>query len=152
SSAAGETGKVKKTAWEVVLTATPVILTMLATVLAGLSSSEMTLSQYFRSVAAQNQSKAGDQWGLFQAKRIRGTTLEMEVSLLPGLARPGGYLDPSLLEAAARRLAAKLRQAEKEAEEFLKAGTTNGPSKAAEAFHQAAREKVAQAGKNTQAL
>src|SRR5437016_9669798 len=58
------------------LAAVPVVLTVMATILAGLSSSEMTQSMYFRSLASQNQAKAGSQWGFFQAKRIRGTTME----------------------------------------------------------------------------
>ena len=59
------------TAWGKVLSATPVVMTVIATMLAGLSSSEMTRAQYDRSLAAQQQSKAGDQWGFFQAKRLR---------------------------------------------------------------------------------
>ena len=42
----------------------------------------MTRVQYHRAVAAQNQSKAGDQWSFFQAKRVRGTTLEMAIQQL----------------------------------------------------------------------
>ncbi len=71
-----------KTLWDSILTSTPVILTVVATLLAGLSSSEMTRAQYHRSLAAQHQSKVADQWGFFQAKRIRGTSLETEVDLL----------------------------------------------------------------------
>src|SRR3954469_18852371 len=71
--------------WGLILTSTPVVLTVLATTFAGLSSSEMTRSMYFRSLAAQHQSKAGDQWAFFQAKRIRGTTLESTVELLQGI-------------------------------------------------------------------
>ena len=67
------------------LAAAPVALTVLATVLAGLSSSEMTRSMYYRSLAAQEQSKAGSQWEFFQAKRIRGTTLETSGDLLRSL-------------------------------------------------------------------
>lgn len=59
------------TRWGKVLNATPVIMTVIATMLAGLSSSEMTKAQYDRSLAAQHQSKAGDQWSFFQAKRLR---------------------------------------------------------------------------------
>src|SRR6476620_7852057 len=55
-----------------VLTATPVAMAVVATMLAGLASSEMTKAQYDRSLAAQQQSKAGDQWSFFQAKRLRG--------------------------------------------------------------------------------
>jgi hypothetical protein len=63
------------------LTATPIVMTVVATMLAGLSSSEMTRAQYDRSLAAQQQSKAGDQWSFFQAKRLRSamqhSTLDM---------------------------------------------------------------------------
>src|SRR5262249_54179465 len=58
------------------LAAIPVALTVLATIFAGMSSSEMTRSMYFRSLAAQHQAKTGSQWGFFQAKKMRGTTLE----------------------------------------------------------------------------
>src|SRR5689334_21931573 len=68
------------------LAAVPVALTVLATILAGLSSSEMTRSMYFRSLAAQDQSKAGSQWAFFQAKRMRGTTLDANGDLLRALA------------------------------------------------------------------
>ncbi len=64
----------------------PVALTVLATALAGMSSGEMTQSMYYRSLASQHQSKAGDQWSFFQAKRIRGTSLEGNVQLLRNLA------------------------------------------------------------------
>ncbi|PTY07591.1 hypothetical protein DB347_04985 [Opitutaceae bacterium EW11] len=57
--------------WGKILGATPVVMTVVATLLAGLSSSEMTRAQYDRSLAAQLQSKAGDQWSFFQAKRLR---------------------------------------------------------------------------------
>src|SRR5882724_812097 len=63
---------VPHTQWGRILTATPVIMTIVATMLAGLASSEMTRAQYDRSLAAQQQSKAGDQWSYFQAKRLRG--------------------------------------------------------------------------------
>jgi hypothetical protein len=56
-------------------------MTVVATMLAGLASSEMTRAQYDRSLAAQLQSKAGDQWSFFQAKKLRSalqhTTLDM---------------------------------------------------------------------------
>jgi hypothetical protein len=54
------------------LTAMPVVMTVIATLLAGLASSEMTKAQYDRAFGAQLQSKAGDQWAFFQAKRLRG--------------------------------------------------------------------------------
>lgn len=72
------------TLWGKVLSATPVIMTVVATMLAGLSSSEMTRAQYSRSLAAQQQSKAGDQWNFFQGKKLRGAvqrnTLDMIAS------------------------------------------------------------------------
>ena len=46
--------------WGKLFAATPVIMTVIATMLAGLASSEMTRAQYDRSLAAQQQSKAGD--------------------------------------------------------------------------------------------
>jgi len=104
----------RRTAWDSVLTATPVMLTVLATVLAGLSNSEMTLAQYHRALAAQFQSKAGDQWNFFQAKRIRGTSLEMTIGLLNTASTPG-EMKPSLLQISADRMVQELRRAQKEA-------------------------------------
>src|SRR3954464_11553039 len=63
---------VPQTTFGKILTATPVAMAVIATMLAGLASSEMTKAQYDRSLAAQQQSKAGDQWSFFQAKRLRG--------------------------------------------------------------------------------
>jgi hypothetical protein len=72
------------TKWGKVLGATPVVLTVLATMLAGLASSEMTTAQYDRALAAQQQSKAGDQWNFFQGKKLRSglqhSTLDTIVS------------------------------------------------------------------------
>jgi Domain of unknown function (DUF4337) len=62
-----------KTLWDTILGATPVALTVLATILAGLSSAEMTKAQYHRSLAAQEQSKTSDEWAYFQAKKYRST-------------------------------------------------------------------------------
>src|SRR5262245_5101705 len=78
-----------KPAWDLILTTTPVVLTVLGTILAGLSNSEMTLAQYYRTLAAQSQAKVADQWSFYQAKRIRGTTLETTVDLMPLQAQPG---------------------------------------------------------------
>ena len=85
---ASEPAKQPKNTWETMITLTPVMLTLLATVLAGLSSSEMIQAQYYRSMAAQNQSKAGDQWGFFQAKRIRSTIAERLLDQKPGIPGP----------------------------------------------------------------
>jgi hypothetical protein len=77
---------VPQTLWGRILTATPIVMTVVATALAGLASSEMTRAQYDRSLAAQQQSKAGDQWGLFQAKRLRGAMQRSTLDLLQATA------------------------------------------------------------------
>jgi hypothetical protein len=64
---------VPQTIWGKVLSATPVVMTVVATMLAGLASSEMTRAQYGRALGAQQQSKTGDQWAFFQAKRLRSS-------------------------------------------------------------------------------
>ena len=73
---------VPQTQWGKILTATPVIMTVIATMLAGLASSEMTRAQYDRALAAQQQSKAGDQWSFFQAKRVRAALQRNTADLL----------------------------------------------------------------------
>ena len=90
---------VPQTTWGKVLTATPVIMTVVATMLAGLASSEMTRAQYSRSLAAQRQSKAGDQWGYFQAKRLRGALQRNTFDLLQNTAEVHP-LDSAALEKA----------------------------------------------------
>jgi hypothetical protein len=87
-----------QTKWGKILGMTPIVMTVIATMLAGLASSEMTKAQYDRSLAAQLQSKAGDQWSYYQAKKLRSAvahnTLDLlaatsEVSPLEGSALPG---------------------------------------------------------------
>jgi hypothetical protein len=73
---------IQQTPWGKILIATPIIMTVIATALAGLASSEMTRAQYNRSLAAQQQSKAGDQWGYFQAKRLRGAIQRNTIDIL----------------------------------------------------------------------
>ena len=65
-----------------IISATPIVMTVIATMLAGLASSEMTKAQYDRSLAAQQQSKAGDQWSFFQAKRLRSALQHNTLDLL----------------------------------------------------------------------
>ena len=101
-----------KSKWETIVTLTPVMLTLLATVLAGLSSSEMIQAQYYRSLAAQNQSKAGDQWGFFQAKRIRGTIVERLLDQKPGIP---GRVEPEQLRHVVERLADRYQSAKEQA-------------------------------------
>jgi hypothetical protein len=80
--------------WGKILAATPIIMTVVATALAGLASSEMTHAQYDRALAAQLQSKAGDQWGYFQAKKMRSAMQHDTLDLLQTVA-PSEPLDPS---------------------------------------------------------
>lgn len=68
--------------WGKLLAATPIVMTVIATMLAGLATSEMTKAQYDRSLAAQLQSKAGDQWGYFQAKKLRSAVAHNTLDLL----------------------------------------------------------------------
>ncbi|HUI05745.1 MAG TPA: DUF4337 family protein [Verrucomicrobiae bacterium] len=70
--------------WGRILTATPIVMTVIATALAGLASSEMTRAQYVRSLGAQQQSKAGDQWNFFQAKRLRSALQKNALDILQG--------------------------------------------------------------------
>ena len=71
-----------QTTWGKILSATPIVMTVIATLLAGLASSEMTRAQYDRALGAQLQSKAGDQWGYFQAKKLRGAMQRNSLELL----------------------------------------------------------------------
>jgi hypothetical protein len=82
-------GAAPQTIWGKLLTSTPVVMTVLATLLAGLSNSEMSRAQYDRALAAQQQSKVGDQWAFFQAKRLRGATLRANLQLLHATAEVG---------------------------------------------------------------
>jgi hypothetical protein len=70
------------TKWGKILGVTPIIMTVIATMLAGLASSEMTKAQYDRSLAAQLQSKAGDQWSYYQAKKLRSAVARNTLDLL----------------------------------------------------------------------
>ena len=97
---------IPQTTWGKILSATPVVMTVVATMLAGLASSEMTRAQYDRSLAAQQQAKAGDQWGYFQAKKLRGAlqrnTLDIvlattEVHPLEAAALPAPVNDATLV-------------------------------------------------------
>src|SRR5271170_649011 len=65
-----------------ILGATPIVMTVIATMLAGLASSEMTKAQYDRAMAAQLQSKAGDQWSYYQAKKLRSAVAHNTLDLL----------------------------------------------------------------------
>ncbi len=75
-------GEEPKTLTARILASTPVVMTVVATLLAGLSNGEMTRAQYDRGLAAQLQSKVGDQWSFFQAKKLRGATLKASLEML----------------------------------------------------------------------
>jgi hypothetical protein len=85
-------------------------MTVIATMLAGLASSEMTRAQYDRAYAAQLQAKAGDQWSYFQAKKLRSSIqrnsldmLEATVEIHPlntdALNKAGAPVDAAILDA-----------------------------------------------------
>jgi len=80
-----------------ILGATPVVMAVVATMLAGLASSEMTKAQYDRSLGAQQQSKAGDQWSFFQAKRLRGAIQRNTADLLQTTTEVHAF-EPSAVE------------------------------------------------------
>ena len=95
--------EVPQTTWGKIMTATPVVMAVVATMLAGLASSEMTKAQYDRALGAQQQSKAGDQWSFFQAKRLRGAyqrgTYEILQSLSGARSVKAGSLPEQLASA-----------------------------------------------------
>jgi len=88
-----------KTLKQTIHASTPVGLTVLATLLAGLSSGEMTRSQYYRSLAVQAQAKASDQWAYYQAKRSRSVEAGNAMDLL-GVSSHPSALDKAKLLAA----------------------------------------------------
>jgi hypothetical protein len=77
--------KKPKSTWDTIITSTPVVMAVLATILAGLSASEGSQAQYYRSMSAQKQAKASDQWGFFQAKKQRSTNSALTVKILQNL-------------------------------------------------------------------
>jgi Domain of unknown function (DUF4337) len=102
---------VPPTRWGKMLSATPVVMAVVATMLAGLASSEMTRAQYDRALAAQQQSKAGDQWSFFQAKRLRGALQRNSVDLLQSTVELHP-LNIAALKDAAEQLPAQPEQSE----------------------------------------
>ncbi len=127
--------------WDKILTTTPVVLTVIATLLAGQSTSEMTRAQYHRSLAGQMQSKVADQWAFFQAKRTRKTVLEKAAD-----GQAARVLDDQLDENALRklteRLAADFRLAEDETERLVGMVDKLGPAGAAFATFKTVAQKA----------
>jgi hypothetical protein len=98
--------EVPHTTFGKILAATPVAMAVVATMLAGLASSEMTKAQYDRSLAAQQQSKAGDQWSFFQAKRLRGAYQRNTADLVQNLTDVR-QVDAAAIQAFARQAPAE---------------------------------------------
>jgi len=94
------------TKWGKVLGATPVVMAVVATMLAGLASSEMTRAQYDRSFAAQLQAKAGDQWSYFQAKKLRSAVARNTLDLLAATSDMQPLAADALADADATTVAA----------------------------------------------
>lgn len=97
--------------WGKILLATPIVMTVIATMLAGLASSEMTKAQYDRSLAAQLQSKAGDQWSYFQAKKLRSAVARNSLDVLAATVEITP-LDATILEKTDAATVAALTQTE----------------------------------------
>lgn len=97
------TSTLPETKFGKILGATPVVMTVIATLLAGLSNSEMTKAQYARALAAQQQSKAGDQWAYFQAKRLRGAIQSGTLDIVR-ITEPGHEVNAAGLRSFAREL------------------------------------------------
>ena len=141
---------VPQTTWGKILTATPVVMAVVATLLAGLASNEMTSAQYDRALGAQLQSKAGDQWSYFQAKKLRGAIQRTSLELLQAIAEVhpvGNPLLERIPSVAAPALDANLKAAldavEKQTHE-TEIGVTLKPvaDKALAAALQAARDQA----------
>jgi hypothetical protein len=95
----------------------------------------MTKSMYYRSLASQHQSKAGDQWAFFQAKRIRGTSLDMTAELLQSLGHADPFV-PAQLPAETEKVLHALEDAAKDSGPQQKTYT------AAAAVFKAAQEQL----------
>jgi hypothetical protein len=78
----------KKSLFEKLGAGLPIGLTALATILAGLSTGELSRAMYWRSMAAQDQGKANDQWSLAGFKRDRALICEATADTLKAV---GGY-------------------------------------------------------------
>jgi hypothetical protein len=100
---------VPQTQFGKILAATPVVMAVVATMLAGLASSEMTRAQYDRSLGAQQQAKAGDQWSFFQAKRLRSAFQRNTAELLQSVSEVHA-LDPAALKNRAAQGHSKLAE------------------------------------------
>jgi hypothetical protein len=98
-------GELPQNKWGKILGMTPIVMTVIATMLAGLSSSEMTKAQYDRSLAAQLQSKAGDQWSYYQGKKLRSAEAQNTLDLLAATSEVTPLAAPMLPGADAATIA-----------------------------------------------
>jgi len=88
--------------------ALPIAMTALATVFAGMSSSELQRAMFWRTAAGQDQAKATNQWTFAGLKRNRSLTMEGAATLMgaqTGLQKasfpaPSGNAPPEEKEAA----------------------------------------------------
>jgi len=99
-------GELPQNKWGKILGMTPIVMTVIATMLAGLASSEMTKAQYDRSLAAQLQSKAGDQWSYYQAKKLRSAVARNTLDLLAATSEVPPLETPTLQNADSVTVAA----------------------------------------------
>ena len=109
-----------KSLLDTIITSTPVVMTVIATILAGLSSGEMSRAQYYRSIAAQLQSKVSDQWNFFQAKRIRAAGVENTLEVL-NHGTGATQFDVASMNRNAAQLVNRLAAAETEADQAVAA-------------------------------
>jgi len=144
---------VPQTTWGKILTGTPVVMAVVATMLAGLSSSEMTSAQYDRSLGAQQQSKAGDQWSFFQAKRLRGAYQENTYELIQNIAETHPF-DAGALRHSIEQLPELVGRMEAQVKDALQRETAGesdaprakGPARAAlERYLQASAQRESEA-------
>jgi hypothetical protein len=98
-----------KSLWEKVLNYTPIVMTVIATLLAGMSNSELSAAQYERAAAAQHQSKAGDQWNYFQGKKLRGLSMDNTLDLLQSMGNVAAF-DPAALESTLKTWPVRLEK------------------------------------------
>jgi len=136
--------------------ATPVIMTVIATMLAGLASSEMTRAQYDRSLAAQQQSKAGDQWSFFQAKKLRSALQRNTLDMVESTTEVYPLADGALAAAVANTPAQAVLESEagKQALTALKTGELPAlaPAPAVNAGIKAALDAMAAAKSDSEVL
>ena len=88
-----------KTLFDRVIVATPIVLTIIATIFAGLSGTEMNLAMYWRSVAAQDQAKSTSQWSLAGFKRDRSLIAQGQAQTLLAIAGRGPEAAGAALDA-----------------------------------------------------